>query len=343
MLSPAIRQTLEQLLPLLDTHVASALHARWDALLKAPGSFGRLEDLVVHYGIIRGAADPSIRRKGLYVFCADHGVEQEGVSSGRLPSTADLVAQFVHGVAPASILCRHYAIEPVVVDAGLRGSVKAGVLDARIGDGTANFARTPAMTIEQTNRALETGIEMARDAACRFDVAGLAQIGLGATTSAAALFTALSARDPSETVTRPPGLDDSAFHRKLAVVRTSVARHSNETITPFGALRCLGGFDIAAMTGFLIGAATVRLPVVVDCFTGGVAALLARSFNADSLDAAIFANHSGDPAHGHLFATLHVEPNLRLDLKAGAGCGAALAIHLLETGLKLFHETGYAA
>lgn len=338
MISPAIRQTLDRIVPLLDRNIATAILERWDSLPLPQSALGRLEDLVLHYGIVRGTASPALHRKGLYLFCGDQGVVEEGVTGGLADATARDVGQFVRGGAPGAILCRQYGIDPVLINIGLAGAHPPGGLDVRCAAGSANMTKVPALTPEQTTRAIETGIALAAEAAARFDVAGLACISAGAPVAAAAVFSALSARDATETAARPRSLPDAAWHRTVAAIRTALARHSAETVTPIGALRCLGGAELAAMTGFLLGAAAHRLPVVLDGFPEGVAALLARTFHADTLDAAIFAQHTGDTAHGLLLGTLGVEPHLGLGLNGSPACGAALAIHLLETGLRLFIE-----
>jgi nicotinate-nucleotide--dimethylbenzimidazole phosphoribosyltransferase len=338
MISPNLRQTLDRIGPLLDKSVASAILERWDSLPLPEAALGRLEDLVLHYGMIRGAAAPALHRKGLVVFCADHGLVEEGVTGGLADATARDVAQFVRGGAPAAILCRQYAIDPVIVNIGLAGPHPPGGLDVRCCEGSLNITRSPALTPEQATRGLDTGLALAAEAAARFDLVGLTCLSAAAPAAAAAVFSALSARDASQTTPRPRSLPEAAWHRSVAAVRTALARHSAESVSPLGIIRCLGGAEFASMTGFLLGAAALRLPVVVDGFPESVAALLARSLHADSLDAAIFAQHNGDPAHGFLLQTLGVEPHLGLGLSGAPGCGAAFTIHLLESALRLFIE-----
>lgn len=338
MISAAFRHTLSRINPMLDRGIATAVLGRWDELPIPQAALGRLEDLVLHYAMVRGTASPALHRKGLYVFCADHGVVEEGVTGGLAEAAAREVQQFIRGGAPGAILCRQYAIDPIVVNAGLAGPHPPGALDAGCAGGAANMTRAPALTPEQTARALDAGAALAEVAAARFDVVGLASAGAGSSTAASALFSALSARDAAETAERPRSLPDAAWRRKLAAIRTALARHSAELVTPVGALGALGGPDIAAMGGFLAGAAANRLPVVLDGFSEAVAALLVRSLHADALDAAIFAQHTGSQAHGLLLATLGVEPHLGLGLEGAPGCGAALVVHLLESALRLFNE-----
>lgn len=338
MISPRLRDTLDRIVPLLNRDVAEGVLRRWDALPMPEAALGRLEDLVLHYAMVRGTAAPALHRKGLYVFCGDQQVVEEGVTGGLADATAREVAQFVRGGAPGAILCRHYAIDPVTVNTGLAGPHPPGALELVCAPGSQNITKAPALTAQQAAQAMDTGLALAAEAAARFDVVGLASISSGAAVAAAAAFCAITARDAGETVARPRALPDAAWRRSVAAVRTALARHSAETVTPVGVIRCLGGAEIAAMTGFLLGAAANRLPVVVDGYVEGVAALLARSLSPDSLDAAIFAQHNGDAAHGLLLNTLGVEPHLGLGLHGAPGCGAALTIHLIEAALRLFIE-----
>jgi nicotinate-nucleotide--dimethylbenzimidazole phosphoribosyltransferase len=339
MISERLREAINAALPLYDAHVAGSLVRQWSALPKPPASLGRLEDLAVHYGIVRGTDSPTLSRKGLYCFFGLHGVVEEGVTTDAGDATARQLTQLARGGAPVNVLCRQYNIETIIVAAGMSPAVASGPLDLGFPNPAANITRLPAMTVEEVTRALEAGLDLAADAAARFDVVGLAQFGSGGSTAASSLLASITGRDPGECSLRTPDLPDSAWHRKVAAVRAAVGRHSGETITALGALRCLGGFEIAVMTGFLLGAAGRRLPVMVDGFVSGAAALVARGFAPDSLDAAIFAHDSGDPAHGVLHATLGVEPQLHLDLRADSGCAAALVIHLLDTSLRLLRET----
>lgn len=343
MIPTGIRESMNRIRPLLDRGLAAKITQRWETLCKGSGSLGHLEDLVVHYGLIHSTDSPQIHRKGLYIFSADHGIVQEGISAEAQDATASLSRQFLRGGSAAQVICRHARIEPILVDMGGRTGGEPGALSHRIASGSANISRGPAMTEAQVNSALEVGLQLAEDAAGRFDVAGLGQIGVGASAAAAAMLSAMCGHDASETTGRGEGLDDATFNRKMQAVRTAVARNQPETHSPQGTLRCLGGFDIAAMTGFILGAAARRLPVVIDGFVAGAAAMVARGFAPDCLDAVMFSHVSPDRAHSILLRFLSVDPILDLRIREGSGLGAALAIQLLETSVQLYEEiTGYA-
>jgi nicotinate-nucleotide--dimethylbenzimidazole phosphoribosyltransferase len=323
----------------LDPRIAAEIRQRWSSLVMPPGSLGRLEDLVLHYGLIRGHSEPSIRRKGLYLFCADHGVASEGVSPWPQDVTRLMVQTYLRGGAVVNALCRQFGIELIVIDAGVRGPVVPGAVDCKIAEGTVSFLRREAMTGRETNLALESGIGLAQEASTRFDAVAIGEMGIGNTTSASAIVSAITGRDAMETVGRGSGANESVRERKIAAVRGGLHLHKEKLVSPFGVLQCVGGFEIAAMTGFLLGAAAVRLPVVVDGFIAGAAALIARSIKPDALDAAIFAHRSAEQAHGFLLEFMGVEPQFDLAMCLGEGTGAALGLNLLETALRVFRET----
>jgi nicotinate-nucleotide--dimethylbenzimidazole phosphoribosyltransferase len=338
MLSPTVRRTLSLARPLFNKNLANEIQGNWNRLVKPPGSLGRLEDLVLHYGLIKGQPQPTLQRKALYIFCADHGVVAERVSLWPQEVTAQMVRTFLRGGACVNALCRQHAVEPVVIDMGIAGALEPGVVNFRIGPGTANFTKSAAMTGEQLNRALETGIMLAEEAASRFDLVALGEMGVGNSTSAAAIVSALTGKDALETTGLGAGADEMGYTRKLTAVRGGLVRNHEHVVSPFGVLMAVGGFEIAAMTGFLLGAATVRLPVVVDGYIASAAALAARAMSPDCMDTAIFSHQSSEKGHALVLHMLGVEPYLGLDLRLGEGSGAVLAVGLLESALRIYRE-----
>ncbi|HEY3440235.1 MAG TPA: nicotinate-nucleotide--dimethylbenzimidazole phosphoribosyltransferase [Paludibaculum sp.] len=337
MISPKVRTAIESIRPMLDQNLAAKLNSQAAGQPRGALSLGSLDDVVFHYGLIRGSAEFVLHRKGLIAFASGHGVASEAGDNGPT-RTAGAVRQFLRGGSAAQVLCRHAGIEPLLVNVGLCGEEEPGALNFPIAPGTANIASTAAMTVEQTNAALEIGLQLAAEAAARFDVAGLAQIGAGGSIAAAALLSAFSGRDAAETTPQNPE-DSSAGHaRDVQSARTAVTRHQAEAASSFGSLRTLGGLDIAAMTGFLLGAARHRLPVVIDGFVAGVAAVVARAMAPDSLDAMIFSHREPSDAHSFLLRFLSVDPLLNLRISEAEGFGSALAIQTLESAIRLHRE-----
>jgi len=306
--------------PIAHQERESRIRARLDSLTKPPGSLGRLEDLVLQLGLIQETETPQIGRKAMIVFCADHGVVEEGVSPYPSEVTRQMVANFRSGGAAINVLCRHAGIEPVIVDMG-------------VGHPTRNFAREPAMTRAEAEQALDTGFAYAAQA----EILGAGEMGIGNTTSAAALFSAFSGLDPLETAGRGTGLDSSGVMRKVEVIRRALALHEAHT-DPIARLAALGGFEIAALTGLILGAASRRHLVMLDGFITGAAALVARAISPASLDYVVFSHCSAEKGHQKMLDFLNARPLLNLEMRLGEGTGAALGIGLLEAAVNLYRE-----
>lgn len=302
-----------------DAALESRIRARLDSLTKPPGSLGRLEDLVLQLGLVQSTESPVIGRKAMIVFCADHGVVEEGISPYPSEVTRQMVANFRSGGAAINVLCRHANIEPVIVDMG-------------VGNPTRNFTREPAMTRAAAEQALDTGFAYAAKA----EILGAGEMGIGNTTSAAALFSAFSGLAPSETAGRGTGLDDAGVTRKIDVIRRAVALHHPRD--PIETLAALGGFEVAGITGLILGAASRRHLVVLDGFITGAAAIVARAISPASLDYVVFSHCSAEKAHRKMLRFLCARPLFDLDMRLGEGTGAALGIQLLEASVNLYRE-----
>jgi nicotinate-nucleotide--dimethylbenzimidazole phosphoribosyltransferase len=309
-------------------------------LTKPPGSLGRLESLVVQYARIHGTATPPIARKAMVVFCGDHGVAEEGVSPYPREVTTQMVKNFLRGGAAINVLCRKIGIETTIVDSGVDADPEPGALTVKIARGTQNFLKGPAMTIPQVEQALESGSQLASEVRNKADVTGVGEMGIGNSTSASALLCAYCGVAALDAVGRGAGLDDRGVRHKADVVARAVQLHRDSLDDPVQALAALGGFEIAMMAGFLLGAASRRLPVVVDGFISGAAALAARAIQPRVVDYLIFSHRSAERAHGLMLQCLGVPPLLELQMRLGEGTGAALAIELLENALALY--TGMA-
>jgi nicotinate-nucleotide--dimethylbenzimidazole phosphoribosyltransferase len=339
MISPLVDQTAARIRPLFDQALASALASRWPD----PGALGRLEHLATHFGLIRGSAHPAAPRKGLILFASDHGVVHEGVTREAQDDSHAQARAFLHGSSPASVLARASHSDTLLVNVGLCGPSITGAVDRPIAPGSANFVHAPALSHEQAVAAMEAGIRLADEMALRFDVVGLGQLGGGSSCPAAAMLSAFSGRDAADCVDREPGLEDAVLQRRILAVRSAVNLHQAETVTPFGILRTLGGLDLAAIAGFLLAAAALRLPVIADGFISATAALVARAIAPDSLDAVIFPHVEPSRAHTYLLRFLAVDPLVDLNARQSNGFGAALGLQLLDLALRLHAEARHPA
>jgi len=303
------------------TELEGRIRRRLDSLTKPQGSLGRLEELAVQVGLIQGTDMPSIGRKAMLLFCADHGIVEEGVSPYPAEVTRQMVANFQAGGAAITVLCRQYGIEPVIVDMG-------------VGRPTRNFAREPAMSREEAHRAVEAGIAHAADG----DILGAGEMGIGNSTAAAALLCAFTGIDPREAAGRGTGLDDAGVARKADVIARALALHRPEHLDAIGILAALGGFEIAAIAGLILGAAKRRRVVVLDGFISCSAALVVRAMEPAALDYVVYSHRSAERGHRRMLEALGARPLLDLDLRLGEGSGAAIGISLVEAAVRLYSE-----
>lgn len=320
-----------------DRHAADAAHARQQTLTKPPGSLGRLESLAEHLAACQGVVCPKIDTVWISVFAADHGVAEEGVSAFPQVVTGEMVRNFASGGAAISVLARMLGATLDVVNLGTvndPGEID-GVLRAIIAPSTANVCHAPAMTREQCEAAMRIGAERvsrAREAGADLFIGG--EMGIANTTAATALACALLGESPVALTGAGTGLDDAGIARKIAVIERALQLHAGAA-DPFERLRCLGGFEIAALAGACIAAAQSRLPVLVDGFIVTAAALAAVRVNPSVRDWLLFSHRSCERGHARLLDALAAEPLLDLGMRLGEGSGAAVAVPLLRTACAL--------
>jgi nicotinate-nucleotide--dimethylbenzimidazole phosphoribosyltransferase len=318
-------------LPAPDAAATAAAAARNGQLTKPPGALGRLEALALWLAGWQGTDQPTASRPQIAIFAGNHGVAARGVSAFPAEVTAQMVANFAHGGAAINQLARAF---------GAKLEVHALDLERP----TADFTAGPAMSEAEVFAALRTGWDAVDPGADLF-VAG--EMGIGNTTVAAALAAALFGGEGW--AGRGTGVDDAGLARKAAVVAEGLALHAGVLGDPLQVLRCLGGREIAAMTGAIARARVERVPVILDGFiTCAAAAVLARAVPG-ALDHCVAGHVSAEGAHGRLLAHLGLEPLLSLGLRLGEGSGAALAIGVVQgavachSGMATFAEAGVAA
>ena len=321
----------------LDSAAMAAAQERLDRLTKPPGSLGRLEAVVVQLAGITGSAAPRIDRPAVVVFAADHGVTAQGVSAYPGSVTGQMVANFEGGGAAINVLARAAGAKLVVVDVGVAGSEPAAA--SRIRAGTRDMTVEPAMTRDEALAAIGIGRDVVGGLVgdgC--DLVALGEMGIGNTTAASALVAALTGRAVAEVTGRGTGLDDEAVRHKVAVIEAALKRHRPRRDDPLGALAAVGGLEIAALVGAMLAAAEAHIPVVLDGFITGAAALVAAGI-APTLGPRLIASHrSAEPGHRVVLEQLRLEPLLDLDLRLGEGSGAALALPLLRASTLMLAE-----
>jgi len=327
-----------------DAAAAAEAQRRLDAKTKPRRSLGRLEDLACQIAGVRHTPAPLPGRKVIVVMGADHGVAEEGVSAYPREVTAQMLLNFARGGAAINVLARHAGAEVVVVDMGvavsLRDLAPAGDIRVeRIGAGTGNFARGPAMSRAEAVRALETGARIAAElAAGGATLIGLGDMGIGNTTASSAVVAALTGAPVEEVVGRGTGIDDAGLARKIDVIRRGLALNRPDPDDAVDVLGKVGGFEIAGLAGVALGAAAARVPVVVDGFICGTAALAAARIAPRCRGALIASHRSVEAGHRLVLQALGSKPLLDLDLRLGEGTGAALAMGLCDAALRVLAE-----
>lgn len=309
---------------------------RQGQLTKPSGSLGRLELIAAELAAMQRTSEPELERVHISVFAGDHGVVSEGVSAFPQAVTAEMVRNFSRGGAAISVLARHHRCQLEIVNAGTASALEplAGVLDRRLGEGTANIANEPAMSGEQLHQALSLGkstVDRAAAAGAQLFIG--AEMGIGNTTAAAALGCALLGLPAADLVGAGSGLDPAGVSRKIQVVERALSRCGAQP--PLEALRQLGGFEIAALTGASLRCAQLGLPVLVDGFIVSVATLAAFKYRPEIRSWHVFGHRSAEPGHIRVLEAMEAAPLLDLGMRLGEGSGAAMALPLLRAALAL--------
>jgi len=332
-----VRELLARIGP-PDEGARTACRRLLDGKTKPRGSLGRLETLAEQVAALAGDPAPAVPEAAIVVAAADHGVAAEGVSAYPSEVTAQMVANFAAGGAAINVLARRTHVRLLVVDAGVASPVVApGVRPLRFGPGTADIATGPAMPEDTAREAILAGAGLVRELAGEgIGLVGVGEMGIGNSTSAAAICAALLGVDPVQTVGPGTGLDADGVRHKVEVVRRAVDRTSETD--PLAVLASLGGFEIALLTGVALGCAAERIPVVLDGYITGAAALVAARAAPDAVAAMVASHRSAEPGHRLVLEDLGLQPVFDLGLRLGEGTGAALAIPIVQAALALLHE-----
>ncbi len=314
-----------------------------DRLTKPRGALGRLEQLGIQLAGIAGTTPPPrLVPAAVAVFAADHGVVAEGVTPWPQEVTRQMVANFCAGGAAINVLARQAGASVTVVDVGVAGDLDEhpALRQRKIAAGTANLAVDPAMTREQARAALDVGADVAAELVAdgaRALITG--EMGIGNTTAAAAVIAALTGRPASDVTGRGTGIDDATLAVKTDVVARALARHADAIAEgPLGALAAVGGLEIAALAGFIVGGSAARVPVVVDGVIANAALLVAVAMVPDVLPCCVAGHRSSEPGAAAALDHLDLEPVLDLGLRLGEGTGACLALPVLDAAARLLHE-----
>ncbi len=309
-------------------------------LTKPPGSLGRLEELAVRIAGLTANPVPFLDQKVVFVLAADHGVARLGVSAYPQAVTAQMVANFLAGGAAINALARAAGARVVVADFGVINPPTHPELRAySLGPGTADFTTGPAMTREQAVAAVERGIALLEsELGPGLDLVGTGEMGIGNTTAAAAVVSALLGVPPEAAVGRGTGLDRAGVRHKAGVVEAALRHNRPDPADPLDVLAKVGGFEIGGLVGLIFGAAARRKPVVLDGYITGAAALLAVRLCPAVRPYLIASHRSAEPGHRLVLRALGLRPLLDLGLRLGEGTGAALGFMLIDAALRAHRE-----
>ncbi len=316
--------------------------AKLDSLTKPPGSLGRLEEIAAKIVSIREQETPACANKAVYVFAADHGVTEEGVSAYPKAVTQQMVRNFLANGAAINVLARCARAEVIVVDVGVAAEFEPHerLIAKKIRRGTRNMAIGPAMSESEVNAALAVGRTLAQEAEVQNrDLIAVGEMGIGNTTAATAITAALSGKPVAEVTGPGTGVSAQALtHKRQIIEKALTVNDLNRDSHPLDVLQKVGGLEVAAMTGMVLEASEQRIPVVIDGFISTAAAALAYAIEPKVKDI-LFAGHvSAEPGHRSLLECIGLDPILNLGMRLGEGTGAVLAMMLIEAAVSVFNE-----
>ena len=325
----------------IDKDLLKEAQARLDGLTKPLGSLGRLEELAQRVVAITRDKNPRMQNKVIFTLAGDHGVVEEGVSAYPQEVTAQMVYNLLRGGAGINVLARDVGARVVVADVGVAADLEKHptLIIRKVGYGTRNMVQGPAMTKEEAIRSIETGMDIFETEFVKgVDIIGTGEMGIGNTTPSSAI-TAVFTGYPIEKITgRGTGVDDEALNNKIEVIQRALKMNKPDAQDALDVLAKVGGFEIGGLAGVIIAAAARDVPVVVDGFISGAAALIAYHLEPKVKDYLIASHCSVECGHKVVLEHIGLKPLLDLNLRLGEGTGAALGINLVEAAVKIMTQ-----
>lgn len=310
------------------------------SLTKPPGSLGRLEEFAERVVAITGDDRAVIKNKKIFTFAGDHGVADEGVSAFPKEVTPQMVMNFLSGGAAINVLARHVGADVVVIDMGVDFDFDdaSGLVDRKVMRGTGNIRKGPAMTREEALRCIDVGIELAESNAEAGTIYGTGDMGIANTTPSAAIAAVFTGLPVKEVTGRGTGIGDEALAGKVKVIEDAIKVNKPDPADPIDVLAKVGGTEIGAVAGLVIGAAANRVPLVIDGFISTAGALIAAELEPKVKDYLFAAHKSVERGHKAMLDKMGLRPMVDLDMRLGEGTGAALGISIIEASLKVYNE-----
>ncbi len=327
---------------ILDNGAMNEAQERLNNLLKPPGSLGKLEDIAKNLAGITGKIRNKIDKKTIIAMASDNGVMEEKISSFPKEVTLSVAETMAKGISGVAVLAKHAGSDIKVVDIGIDGDTNApGIINKKIRKGTSNIAKGPAMSKEEAVQAIEIGIEITNQTIAEgAELIGTGEVGLGNTTTSAAILYAFTKGNLDELVGRGAGLTDEGLIHKKNIVKKAAELNNPDPKDPIDTLSKLGGFDIAGLTGCYLAAAARRIPIVIDGFISGVAAVIAVKIKPESVNFMFTSHVSVEPGADAIKFILGLDPMLDMNMRLGEGTGCALAFNIIEAATKMMNEMG---
>ena len=319
----------------------SQIKRNWDAIAKPLDSLGKFEAVVAKIGAVQKTLHPKLEKTACIVFCADKGIVEEGVSQSDKSVTRICAENIAQGKTAVGIMARRTGTEIIAVDIGIDSDdVPRGLLDRKIRKGTRNFLKESAMTAEETEKAIETGMDLVRGFVHQnYGVLCVGEMGIGNTTTSAAVASLLLGKNPTELAGRGAGLSDEGLRRKISVIQKAAEKYAEISGAPLKVLASVGGFDIAGMVGVFLGAKKYGMPVILDGVISMVAALVAERIESGVTDYLIGSHKSREPAAALIMKELGIDAPLDADMALGEGSGAVLMLGILQTIIDVYENS----
>ncbi|WP_435181491.1 nicotinate-nucleotide--dimethylbenzimidazole phosphoribosyltransferase [Halorussus sp. AFM4] len=326
-------------IPPIDGSARDEAETHQQHLTKPPGSLGRLENLSVRIAGITGDPQPALDSAVVVTMAGDHGVVTEGVSAFPQEVTQQMIENFAAGGAGVNVLARTMDLENLIVDVGTATDINIeGVIDAKVGYGTANIAEEPAMTRKEAVTAIEAGREVVAVHAFNADILGLGDMGIGNTTPSAAVTTTFTSESIRDITGRGTGIDDDSYEQKIAVIKKALNLHNPNPVDPIDVLATVGGYEIGGLAGVVLEGASRRIPIVVDGFITGAAALVAVEIEPGVAEYLLPSHSSVESGHAIQLDALGLDPLFDFEMRLGEGTGAAIGISVARGACSTHRE-----
>lgn len=323
-----------------DKKIGKSVKERWDSIAKPLGSFGAFEEMIQKIGSVQGTADVDIAKRAVVVMCGDHGVVSEGVTQCGSEVTAECAIAIAEGRSNINAVASQFDIDVIAVDMGIASDVQCeSLMNCKIAYGTKNMTKTAAMTAEQTERAIVTGMNIVgqlKNKGMKLLITG--EMGIGNTTSASAIASVMLGLPPEQVTGRGAGLSSEGLKRKIAAVKKAIEVNSPDKSNSLEVLQKLGGLEVAGMTGLFLGGAYYHIPIIIDGVISATAAAIAYGIQPLCGEYMLASHCSGEPAGKGLLALCGLAPIINADMRLGEGTGGVMLVPLLDGTLALYRN-----